>query len=584
MSLTSILEQHSNTTGSVLLTPRKRRAPTPQDLPVRTEPTNADIFKWVFTSGAVAPCFVRDVFQMRHHQDKVEDFFWLKRVPCRSVRLTGMVVGIQGLMLSQVDDGTSVIDCLHRCSAPRAQSPSKSSHTKSNRLTTEPLPKPVAYIGHTVRVVGRVAIHFETRQITVDSIDRCKSANDQHMHWKTVLDLHKTYYSLDEPFILPPNGTSSSLADTRESTSLISQTPQMSSHSSPSTSTAPSPTKSTASTHQSPRKLRHPSRLHSRDLTPITFRIYVKHFMDNCSPPVDDDSMNEFLLEGIPATPTKPRNRIMLDDDEERTPRPSRLPPAQLSHCSLASSNRATDRGDQQHGFPFSFLRRVPELSDMARRVVRAEDKRRDKEARKKEKEINSSTRIKSVSSGILPSTSRSRSGTGRDKPISAKMKELWVKTIRQLLLDGGIVIWTGSRYPTACAHRMSTPANVWRERSMSSLNLTASTSVMSDGSSLFSAAIIAPSSAEQDQAIAISDPESDEEAYVPLTPQFLAIEVERTIPKVRVSTKHNILSYLHRDGQWEHVGEWNVAEALQVLEDEGRAWVDRSGVWDLVL
>ncbi|EEB97448.1 hypothetical protein MPER_03231, partial [Moniliophthora perniciosa FA553] len=131
------------------------------------------------------------------------------------------------------------------------------------------LPKPLARVGDHVRVCGKVAQYFESRQIIATNIEKCVS-NDQPLHWKEVLKLHSTYYSLSEPFTIPapilhppePNQRA-----VQENSSLV-------------TSAAPSPTKSTASSHQSPRKLRHPSKLRSRDLTGLTFRIYVKHFMD----------------------------------------------------------------------------------------------------------------------------------------------------------------------------------------------------------------------------------------------------------------------------------------------------------------
>ncbi|KAF9262164.1 hypothetical protein L218DRAFT_1078155 [Marasmius fiardii PR-910] len=561
MSLISILE-HQNITGSVLLTPRKRKS---QHQPSAALPSNADIFRWVLTPEATAPCFIRDVFQMRHHQDKGEHFFWLKRVPCRSVKFLGLVVGVQVLqnrIIYTVDDGTSVIDCLYRC-PPSPQSPSK----KKNLTNIQP-PKPMFYTGQRVRVTGKITQFHDNRQVVIDSIERCTSANEQPVHWKHVLSLHKSYYLSSEPFTIPtaPNPMPESEV-----------TPQTLSHPSPCTSTAPSPTKSTASSQQSPRKLRHPSRLHSRDLTAITFRIYVKHYMDNYSSIAhaeSNDDENEVTSSAI-GTPTKGLHRSTYS---ERTPRPSRSIPVDLPNRHSSSKLHPDPASSNLRGFTLSFLRRVSELSDMAHKVVRAEAKRRAREIKKKEKHGNK--------------TSASSSRQDQTE-LSVKMKRLWRTTIIQLAREGSIVLWNGPVYPIASAQQTSTTGNPWREGStLSSFDLASST--IHEGTFLFSATGN-NSRLEEEEDVVISEPEPDEESYVSLTPRYFAIEVEKAIKvlwKCKQQTgstslgptKQRILSFLRRDGMWEQVGEWNVEEALEVLREEGRAWVNDYGVWDLVL
>ncbi|KAG7086637.1 hypothetical protein E1B28_002579 [Marasmius oreades] len=566
MSLTSIQQ---NITGSVLLTPRKRGKTSSQYQPSIPLPSNAEIFKWVLTPEAVASCFIRDVFQMRHHHDKGEDFFWLKRVPCRSVRLLGVVVGLQVLehrIICTIDDGTSVIDCLHRCAAP-PQSPSK-----KRKISIVQLPKPTAYIGQRIRITGKISQFHETRQIVVDKLERCTSANEQPMHWKHVLSLHKSKYSSSEPFRIPI--ISSSMPETG---------PQAPLHSFPSTSTASSPTKSNTSSQQSPRKLRHPSRLRTRDLTAITFRIYVKHYMDNYSSVADARSDDESASYAT-VTPTKGSHRTTVDN--ERTPRPSRSIPFDISTPHLPYKIHFDPTSLKLRGFTLSFLRRVPELLEMARKVVRAEAKRRAREGKKKGGEAH-----KTLESTSLVTYREDQ------MELSARMKRLWKTTIIQLAREGSIVLWNGPVHPIDSVQRTSTICNPWRERSTSSsFDLTSSTSAIREGVSLFSAAGD-HSCSEEEEGVAISDPEPDEESYVSLTPQYFAIEVEKAIKvlwkcaqhtngtsSIKGPTKQRILSYLRRDGMWEQVGEWNVEEALEVLREEGRAWVNSHGVWDLVL
>jgi hypothetical protein len=119
MSFTTTIERtESWKLGTILLTPSKRRrasseaeSPTPHE-PV--QPPTAELWKWTLTHEAIAPCFVQDVFKMREHNDtgkgkffnhpcpkhnltitQEADFFWLGRVPCRTVRIVALVVGVK---------------------------------------------------------------------------------------------------------------------------------------------------------------------------------------------------------------------------------------------------------------------------------------------------------------------------------------------------------------------------------------------------------------------------------------------------------------------------------------------------------
>lgn len=64
-----------------------------------------------------------------------------------------------------MDDGTSVIECVHKCGAPPT-SPAKEGNPKS--VNDPALPKPVAWIGHTVEIVGRI-YEFEAKE----SMEEC---------------------------------------------------------------------------------------------------------------------------------------------------------------------------------------------------------------------------------------------------------------------------------------------------------------------------------------------------------------------------------------------------------------------------
>lgn len=119
-----------------------------------------------------------------------------------------------------MDDGTAVIECVHKCGAPPPPSPTKAGKAKASDPM---LPKPVAWIGDTIEVVGRIEeFKYEQarRQLLVQEIGqsiyllnnlnyswkyivRCKSVNEKLDHWQLVLNLHDTTYSLSQPFTIP---------------------------------------------------------------------------------------------------------------------------------------------------------------------------------------------------------------------------------------------------------------------------------------------------------------------------------------------------------------------------------------------
>jgi hypothetical protein len=104
---------------------------------------------------------------------------------------------------------------------------------------------------------------------------------------------------------------------------------------------------------------------------------------------------------------------------------------------------------------------------------------------------------------------------------------------------------------------------------------------------------------ADEEGEMELSDPELNEEAYVPLSPSYLAEHVARAIGALThvelkkntnlprrpaQSTKEGILAHLRKDDRWQFVGEWNVEEALQVLKSERRAWCIDKRRWGLTV
>ncbi|TFK32015.1 hypothetical protein BDQ12DRAFT_617837 [Crucibulum laeve] len=575
----------------IQLSPSKRRCLSDEGC---RKPTTQELWAWTLTPDAVAPCSLRDVLQMKENDtEDNSDFFWLGRVPCRTVKVVGMVIGVQAYekrVIYSIDDGTSVVDCNHLQMPPPKTVQSKSQPPK--KPEPEPLPKPIAYVGQFVRVIGKVQRKFDSRQIIIERIVRCSSANDELNHCRAVRELHRMTYSLDEPFSIPPLPT---LPPPPMTPARIQEPSTPSTVVSDSESSATySPTKSEAGqlvclsfSFETPQKLRHPSRLHSRDLTDNTFRIYMKHYMDHAPDftpePVRESDYDSDMAVGtsltlVPSTPTKPSRHRHEDHTprakitagtSESTPRP-RVPALRFGGSEPIYSTTVSSAKPQSNirGFTLSYLRRVPELRELAKRVV----KRRIKEERKKAKETGASQKRR----------------TALESNIGPKMKRLFQWAIVLLLKEGGVVLWDGESRPIL-DNPCSEMSRLWRS----------SNSTIGADSTVFSVTSGTIREIDDDE---LSDPGVDEEIYLPLKPAYLAVEVEKAIkalsdaaekmrhnasdPRVLTGgfTKDSILSFMKKDDRWRHIGDWHVEDALKFLELEGRAWCIGKGRWVLTL
>ncbi|KAI0806172.1 hypothetical protein BC629DRAFT_1148825 [Irpex lacteus] len=531
----------------------------------RTQHTHAEVWKWTLTQHAIAPCRVEDIYDLQECDSAKPgvdpDYFWLGNVPCRSVLIYGMVVGVQVYeqrVVYTIDDGTGKIDCnlreaksqntiakgkgndspkkQHAPSASRSNPQASSSKAPPTLMTLPTPPVPIAAVGDIVRATGRVLQRRDARLINLDNLTICRNATEEPLHWLSVLNLHETWYNspTTSPFVIPPPPLlSTTIASSSRRPSIseregeqedargiramppplhpVSPSKSSVASSAPSSPSSVASSSVSGSSHHgpmSPPRLRHPSRLHTRDLTANTFRIYVKHYMDNAPPNpsarprrpaglglVSDSSEDEDAWgdQGDPGTPTKPRRGGGSPYVVDLTPRPPRkMGSSDRTTPRVQSTKRANDSdGDEKEGegeggagtglrgYTLSHLRRVPELALLARRVVEAEYKRRAKEQRKKQKEeqasksqhpstskSHSSSSSYSLSrssyastssshrhaSGSTPTTARSTSvalGKGKEgEPIGAKMKRLFRYAVRQLYEEGSIVLWDGPVRP----------------------------------------------------------------------------------------------------------------------------------------
>ncbi|KAI1794420.1 hypothetical protein LXA43DRAFT_997051 [Ganoderma leucocontextum] len=664
----------------------------------QSQPTPTELYRWTFTRAAITPCFVRDVFEMKASGFRDMEFFWLGRIPCRTVRLMGLLVGVtvwDRRTMYTIDDGTAVLDCafahaqavppspvkpkpkvtVSACDSTKRTGPSFSDYLFSarkivppttlappSRAEPPPAPKPIAPVGQSVRIVGRVVSRYDTRILLVDEISPCASYNEEPNHWLTVSELHCTTYHPSEvlpPFVPPPLPTESGIppysrpgspskrAATQQPTTPASvRFTVPSANPSPGTSVATSSPASSTAADTKQIRLRHPSRLHTRDLTANTFRIYIKHYMDNAPPPSLRHRRSE--ARSVSPSPTPRASRSRADDEDtptksrgtkrgaraDATPHPSRRRRLEGDHTPRASlvSEAETDTDsesneedkpeadDQMYGFTLSHLRRIPELSLLARRAIAADSHRREKEERKKAKAQPSQLKDK----GKAPASSSTSRPSETQAPTGAAVKKLFKQAIRTLFQEGDIVLWSGPVRPLPAP-----PLDPMLPASSSCALWRANTSTSSAISSASTSSRSRPSYEEWDDDEVLSDPQPNEEAYVPLTPAYFSRVLEDAIrrmvceklvkmrgaegggeatPKPKSATKsiierlraqekerergvalppgptkEELLAWLRNsDERWARVGDWTVQEALEWGRREGRLWFIGKGRWEV--
>ena len=167
------------------------------------------------------------------------------------------------MFFSQVDDGTAVIDCNHPHPQPTQHKVDAKRTLSELSKPDPPLElKPVAKVGNFVQVVGRVRAVHSLRQIIVDRIglstdilvlswlplteillaETCSSPNDELVHARTVRELHRTSYSLSDPFVIPPRKCQPAFTTPTKNKVMVVQTPSTI-RSSPPSSISSSPVK-----------------------------------------------------------------------------------------------------------------------------------------------------------------------------------------------------------------------------------------------------------------------------------------------------------------------------------------------------
>ena len=271
------------------------------------------------------------------------------------------------------------------------------------------------------------------------------------------------------------------------------------------------------------------------------------------------------IPESNPETPRPKHSRHQL----ESTPRP-RIPQPDFGISMASSSSHAQHSSSPdmsgRRGFSLSYLRRVPELSLLASRVVQAITRRRLREEKKKLKEA-----------GLLKSKTQVSSALPPDK-VGPKMKRLFQWAIIQLLKEGCIVLWDGPVRECPIASIADT-SKLWKSTTTSSNSTFGCSNTDND----------------EDEAD-LSDPSSNEEAYISLTPDFSADYIESTIKVLSDrqlklgkpyagATVQEISAFMRKDDdRWQYLGDWTVKDALDVLSKNGRVWRTGKDSWDVTV
>jgi len=226
-------------------------------------------------------------------------------------------------------------------------------------------------------------------------------------------------------------------------------------------------------------------------------------------------------------------------------------------------------------GFTLSYLRRVPELSLLARKVTEAEAKRRAREEGKKAKEaaqaVGGATSTRSTISKSMP--------IPEDK-LAGKMKRLFEWAIRALHKEGSIVLWDGPVHPCTSLSADDT-SRLWKANNSTTSNMAAN-------STLFSSSSLAGFTQLENDDGYLSDPQEGEEAYSPVTPDYLTEHVEKAMKGMHPTcrgqiTIDGILRALKKDDRWRNLGSWSVGDTLELMCKQGRLRELGHGRWDLV-
>ncbi|PVF93374.1 hypothetical protein CPB86DRAFT_790217 [Serendipita vermifera] len=542
---------------------------------------SGDILKYAYSNAGIARCFLRDLATMRSELSPVGNIFWLKDAPCIAVKVVAMVVGVlpyEKRTLIWLDDGSAVVETQVKHVEVASTNDSKGDPKSDEGENPPSLMQPqtrIPGIGEIVKVMGKIfnGRDEESRGIRIDFLETATPLEEAD-HWKQTVELHRSKYSLpfelpdvsqiEVPFTPPREciGIPNESTPRPAATTPVKQEPAIS-------SPASVRSKASALSHFedasiSIPRLRHPSRLRTSELTLLTFRLYIKSFI------------NYIYTKRISTTSNT------KGDPEDH---PGRRTRSRIT--SFASTVASTD------GIGLSYLRRIPDLQELAIRVVRAEQRRKEKRRLQQEKE--NLHRGESANASVVTS-STTKSSRKKKKPDNLKryIKLLFSQALLTLYQDGLIVPHDGTarRWNEGEAEFVNS-SHLWRakdSKDVTRLDVSAGSTSMGQPSWVSHATV--------DEEMEISDHDEDEECFVPVTRDLLSEPVLFAIQrasfqrkdhdtgkksiKSRGAFEEDILIELHNlDSRWDRI--YDIRPTLRHLEDAEKIWEVREGCWAIL-
>ena len=238
--------------------------------------------------------------------------------------------------------------------------------------------------------------------------------------------------------------------------------------------------------------------------------------------------------------------------------------------------------------FTLSYLRRVPELAELARRIARHSRKRKAREEKEKEKSRASSS-----------SRRATRTPKVDTNAADAKTaKRLFVMAIRVLYDEGSIVFADGNGNRTWDAAEAEwlreREDEIWKVRRGEDSHASVTRTTVGSTSITWTThdnttrqTIVVDDDPE------LSAPDPDEESYIPVVPSVLAQPILDAIRAVLIrkgkralggATVAEILETLRGkiDERWARIGDWAIGNALEKMEEDEVVRKTAQGRWSV--
>ena len=237
--------------------------------------------------------------------------------------------------------------------------------------------------------------------------------------------------------------------------------------------------------------------------------------------------------------------------------------------------------------FTLSYLRRVPELAELARRIARNNRKRKTRDEKEKEK-------LKMTSS---PRRSTRTSTKVDTKAADAKMaKRLFIMTLRLLYDEGSIVFSDGRGKRKWDAKEagwlQDREDEIWKVRREDDTRADITRTTV--GSTFITSMTIGNGTLQtQADDPELSEPDADEEGYIPVTPPILVQPILGAIRSVVLrkgkiaqggATAAEVLETLRGriDERWARISDWAIENALEMMAEDEVVWKSALGRWTM--